>query len=344
MDSVSQFVLGAAVAEVCVGKKIGNRALLFGGIAGTIPDLDVITNLWLDEFTAMTLHRGFSHSIVFVLLASPLFGWLWHKLSPVRRRVVSFREWTIMFAWCFGTHIALDCFTSWGTQVFWPLNYWVSTNSIFVADPLYTVPLILALLVILFLRRKNPVRRKINKWGLIVSTSYLLLALVVKFFVNQSFKGSFAKEEMNIIHFETRPAPLNAALWTVSAEAEDGYYLGYYSIFDEGNDIDYLFVPKQHEILDPIREDRMVKKVLKMTQGWYAVMPTDSCILVNDLRFGQPKGWKSEANEFVFQYQLWPQEDGSISVTAPQPPRPEPEEASELLKAIFRRALGDKDA
>ena len=41
MDSLTQIVLGAAVGEAVLGKKVGNRAMLWGAVAGTIPDLDV---------------------------------------------------------------------------------------------------------------------------------------------------------------------------------------------------------------------------------------------------------------------------------------------------------------
>ena len=44
MDSLTQIVLGAACGELAAGKKIGNRALLWGAIGGTIPDLAVLSN------------------------------------------------------------------------------------------------------------------------------------------------------------------------------------------------------------------------------------------------------------------------------------------------------------
>ena len=47
MDSLTQIVLGAACGEIVLGKKIGNRALLFGAIGGTIPDLDVFIGRFL---------------------------------------------------------------------------------------------------------------------------------------------------------------------------------------------------------------------------------------------------------------------------------------------------------
>ncbi|MEO0878023.1 MAG: metal-dependent hydrolase, partial [Bacteroidota bacterium] len=44
MDSLTQITLGAAVGEVVLGKKAGNRAMVWGAIAGTFPDLDILAN------------------------------------------------------------------------------------------------------------------------------------------------------------------------------------------------------------------------------------------------------------------------------------------------------------
>ncbi len=79
MDSLSQIVLGAAVGEVVLGKKIGNRAVLWGAIAGTIPDLDVIAGPLLSEIDGLAFHRGPTHSLLFCVLGAFLFGFLAHK-------------------------------------------------------------------------------------------------------------------------------------------------------------------------------------------------------------------------------------------------------------------------
>ena len=68
MDSLTQIVLGAAVGDAVLGKKVGNKAMLYGAIAGTIPDLDVITRYFLDTVTSTEWHRGFSHSIFFSIV------------------------------------------------------------------------------------------------------------------------------------------------------------------------------------------------------------------------------------------------------------------------------------
>ena len=79
MDSLTQIVLGAAVGEAVLGKKIGNKAMLYGAIAGTIPDLDVLASNYTDTVTALEMHRGFTHSILFSIIFAPIFGWLVSK-------------------------------------------------------------------------------------------------------------------------------------------------------------------------------------------------------------------------------------------------------------------------
>ena len=49
MDSLTQIVLGASVAEASLGKKIGNKAIVLGAFAGTIPDLDIISRFFVDD-------------------------------------------------------------------------------------------------------------------------------------------------------------------------------------------------------------------------------------------------------------------------------------------------------
>lgn len=76
MDSLTQIVLGAAVGEAVAGKRIGNRAMVWGAIGGTIPDLDVLANLWMREIDALAVHRGITHSMTFSVLAPVALGWL----------------------------------------------------------------------------------------------------------------------------------------------------------------------------------------------------------------------------------------------------------------------------
>ena len=88
MDSLTQIVLGAAVGEAVLGKKVGNKAALWGGIIATIPDLDVIPGNLIVESSIdqLLFHRGFSHSILFSVLFAFPFAWLIKKYPEFLHR------------------------------------------------------------------------------------------------------------------------------------------------------------------------------------------------------------------------------------------------------------------
>ena len=69
-------VLGAACGEAVLGKKIGNKALVWGAVAGTIPDLDVMANFFMGELDSLAFHRGPMHSLIFACLMPFLLSWL----------------------------------------------------------------------------------------------------------------------------------------------------------------------------------------------------------------------------------------------------------------------------
>lgn len=126
------------MGEAVLGKKVGNKAMLYGAIAGTIPDLDALAGQFTDTITAVEIHRGFSHSIVFSLLAAPVLGFLISKLE--RKSPAGWMDWSLLMFWGLFTHPILDSFTTWGTQLFWPLDIRLAFKSVFVIDPLYTLP------------------------------------------------------------------------------------------------------------------------------------------------------------------------------------------------------------
>ena len=118
MDSLTQIVLGAAVGEAGLGKKIGNKAMVLGAIAGSIPDFDVAAGFFIDTVSALEIHRGFTHSIVFAIVIGLLFAWLlalWDKRATLK-------QWWWFWFLAFVTHPLLDAHTTWGTQLFWPFR------------------------------------------------------------------------------------------------------------------------------------------------------------------------------------------------------------------------------
>ncbi len=334
MDSLTQIVLGAAMGEAAIGKKVGNKAMLWGAIAGTIPDLDVLTKLFTDDVTANEMHRGFSHSILFSIIAAPLLGWILAQLY--RNKEANWKDWTwLMFLGIF-THPILDAFTTWGTQLFWPYTYKVSFKNIFVVDPLYTIPFLIFLIMAMCYHRTHPKRRKWNRLGIIISSLYMLLTLGFKWISYHQFKSSLIAQQISYISIQNRPTPLNSILWTASIETSDSFLIGYYSLLDGKHTIPYTRFPKNHHLLSDLAADPLIPRLITLTEGWYSVEKINDTLYVNDLRFGQ-MGIGTANATFVFSYELYRDTNGILKAKERERKM---DEVMPLFKELFTRVLG----
>lgn len=300
MDSLTQIVLGAAVGEAVLGKRAGNRALLYGAIAGTLPDLDIFAGRFIDTVSAIEIHRGISHSIVLALLLSPVLGWLVSKIE--KKLAIPANRWALLFFLCLFTHSLLDVFTTWGTQLFWPLPYRLAIKSIFVIDPLYTLPFMICLIGVMRSKKTSRKRFRYNTAGLAISTAYLLLTLVLKGFAYTKFIDALEDKNITYINAETRPAPLNTILWQANVETADAYLMGDYSFFDT-QPITFTSYPKNHEMLGSLNDNGNIKRLQAISEGWYTITENDGTLFFNDLRFGMIDA-DSNPPQYAFTYRL----------------------------------------
>lgn len=331
---MTQIVLGAAVGEATLGKKIGNKALLYGAIAGTIPDLDVIANFFTDTITAIEIHRGFSHSILFSVLIAPILGWLVNKIE--RKMDLGWKPWAKLFFWGLFTHPLLDAFTTWGTRLFWPFDLRLAFNSIFVIDPLYTFPFLLCTLIVLFLKRDSAIRRRLNWVGLAISTTYLLLTLVIKEIVHQKFEEALKEQGIAYTKISTRPAPLNTILWNANVETEDTYRIGDYSFFDT-HPIRFTIYPKNRETSKVMLRYPNVQRLIAISEGWFIMEQKQNKWYFYDLRFGLiPQ--RDGPPFFAFTYVL---EDKNGVITATENEKTG-RDANYLLQVLWKRILGEQ--
>jgi inner membrane protein len=79
MDSVTHIVAGAVTGDLILGRKVGKKAMLFGAIAGSAPDIDAVLNFFVSDVDSLVMHRGITHSIFVALTIGPLLGWLLWK-------------------------------------------------------------------------------------------------------------------------------------------------------------------------------------------------------------------------------------------------------------------------
>lgn len=219
MDSLSQIVLGSSVAMACGGKVLGRKTLLIGAILGTLPDLDVLIS-YDNAVEDVTKHRGFSHSLFVLLPFSILLFALAHRLSASVRE----RPWPVFWMICLSliTHPLLDAFTTYGTQLFWPLMLPpVALSSIFIIDPLYTLPLLIALLYLAVKDRSWQQQLRVSSAALIISSAYLLWTLLAQSYVQRQFEQNFAaKIETSLV----TPLPFNSLYWRVLWLDQGRYY------------------------------------------------------------------------------------------------------------------------
>ena len=291
MDSLTQIVLGAACGEIALGKKIGNKALLFGAIGGTIPDLDVFIGniLYSNSIDAMTFHRGFMHSLTFAFLGAFIFGFVFYKLYNTRKRIdtTTKKDWTWLFFLSIFTHPILDSFTPYGTQLFLPFSdYRIAFNNISVADPSYTLPFLICMIITMFFKRTNPKRLKWTKIGIYISSAYMIFTIGNKFYINSVFENSFEKANISYERFRTQPTILNNFLWYGIAETNTDYKIAFYSILDSKNTTDrFITIPKDNSILDKKNTD--LKRLTWFSDEYYLIAKQEnsSKIIYNDLRY-----------------------------------------------------------
>ncbi|MDW5288523.1 metal-dependent hydrolase [Formosa sp. PL04] len=332
MDSLTQIVLGAAIGEAVLGRKIGNKAMLYGAIAGTIPDLDVLASHVTDTVSALEIHRGFTHSILFSIIFAPIFGWIVSRYESYK----NVKGWSWLFFWAFVTHPLLDAHTTWGTQLFWPLDLRVAYKNIFVIDPLYTVPFLVFLILAMFQHRSSKKRSAFNNWGLILSSSYLLITLVLKGIAFNKFEAELQDQKVSYSEIDTRPSPLNTILWIANVDTKNAYLVGHYSFFDT-KPISFNSYPKHHEYLGELMDNEKVKRMIQISKGWYTISKIEDTLYFNDLRFGT-LSMEPNADNFVFQYKIEKDKNGNINFIETPKNR---DDAKRLMGDLWQRIKGN---
>lgn len=330
MDSFTQIVLGIATAELCAGEKLQRKTLLYGAVLGTIPDLDVVAGMFLNPVDGVAIHRGLSHSLLFFVFLSPLLGWV---ISKLEKGTISFKSATILSFWCLFTHVLLDIFTSWGTQVFWPLPSRIALKTIFVIDPLYTLPLLIMLIIAM--RKPQSIRKKYVWRAVYVSTSYLIITCGIKLYVLQQFKNALQHKAIVYADLIVKPTAFNCILWNANVATDSAYLLSDYSLFDS-KPIKFTTYSKNREPERELEGNTDFEKLKKVSEGWYIVTKKDGSYYFNDLRFGLLTT-DPQHPQFAFSY-VFREERGTLK--AHEVPK-QKRDGVALMGAIWTRVKGN---
>lgn len=346
VDSLTQATLGAAVGELILGRRLGNRAIAWGALFGTLPDLDVIIAPFLSNAWNLWWHRGPSHSLLVMIAVSWFLGpWLaklWKRDKITRKRA----GWFVFAVW--STHVLIDCFTVYGTSVFWPFwNYRVGFNHLFIIDLAYTLPMLVALVWLAFLRTKKelPKRRRLNAWGLGISTAYAALSVAMKFTASAGFEEDLKRRGVIYQRRMEAPTPFNIVLWRAAVDRGDEFWVGYRTVFEKrGAPVRWTIYPKQAEAAAPFEYLRETRTIQWFSDGWWIARPHAKGLWMGDLRFGEGRAWGAKKgmvdSRLVFAWDVLPAESGD-KLRPIRGARPEP---GETLKRMVARIMGDHGA
>jgi inner membrane protein len=285
MDSLTQFVLGAAVSTACLGKTLGPRkAALIGGVLGTLPDLDVFLpfDTPVDSFV---FHRGWTHALAVHVLATPLIGEaLVRMFSALRERRAL--VWCTVFL-CLTTHAVIDAMTVYGTRLFWPFYPDpVGVGSVFIIDPIYSLPLVV---VVIWALAKRHWSARLG-WGvtlaLVFSSAYMALSVGVQAHVTQRAKAILAEAGIEPERIFAIAAPLNTVLWKVMALEEGRYHNLYLSLLDGDKAPEIYTHSRRADLIACLGENPAFEKLAWFSRGYYRAEREGDKILISDLRMG----------------------------------------------------------
>jgi len=303
MDSLTHVAIGACIGEAFFEKGFGKKAMLWGMLAQSIPDIDFLAGFWSTTPETLLAHRGFTHSILFGLLIVPVFALLADRVH--RPHNITFRKWLWFFAIEVFTHLFIDAFNNYGIGWFEPFSHHrFSFNAIYVADPFFSIWPGIACVMLIALNSFHKGRTFWWRFGLILPAIYLLYCSFNKLQINHAIERQLVTQHIPKERYFTTPAPLQNWLWFAVSGNDDGYSVGYLSVFDKHDPVSFRFFPRNDSILNPFKENDDLNRLLQFSQQYYTVEKWHDTIVFNDLRFGQEIGWDNPDNKFVFHYYL----------------------------------------
>ena len=329
MDSVTQAVLGASVSGVMLGRYHGRKAYVAGAILGTLPDLDVLIR-YSNPIANMINHRGFSHSVFVLTALSLVLTWLIRKWPPATQY-----DWKRLFAtlWLiFITHVLADAFTSYGTQLFWPfMPTPTSWSSIFIIDPFFTVPMLIAAIAGMGWGAR-PLVQKMNAVALGWCVVYLCLSLAGKAVAESRVRTALEQSGVGVEAVFSTPGPFNILLWRVVARTDDDHYYEYITSLLDDAPREHVKAALNTHMANRFPDDPMINGLRWFSGDWIRYDIIDKHLVATDLRMGLGTGYYS------FRFRI-AERDTNGQWAAITPERWPSDRGLDALKAVLERTV-----
>jgi inner membrane protein len=285
MDSITHLFLGGAIVAAIVPARHRRAALLAGAALNTLPDLDVFPLALCDDpIVRMTWHRGATHSwLVLPFVAWAI--WAWFRRRGGRVAESPTRWWWAILA-CLMAHPLIDAFTVYGTQLFWPLPMpplmW---SSLFIIDPLFTLPWLLAC-VVAWLARERILAQRALLAGITLGVAYVGWSLLAKSLVERAARPALAALGLHDAPSFSVPMPFNTLLWRVVAMTPDGFVEGERSLVADHGPMVFRAHASDTRALGAVSRLPAVVRVLWFNHHFAKAQVRDGTLVLSDLRMG----------------------------------------------------------
>jgi inner membrane protein len=213
---------------------------------------------------------------------------LWAALKkwwpPVREAP---RRWLAAILLALLTHPLLDAHTAYGTQLFWPSGLPpVSWATLFIIDPLYTLPLLAGMVAVL-IRPASPCAGRWLVAGLVLSTLYMGWSWMAKSLVEAQARQTLEARGVVGAPMFITPTPLNTLLWRVVVRTDGGYFEGLDSVVANDGHIEFTFYPSDDAALTAAADVPAVARLSWFADGFVSGAMDGSTLVMSDLRMGQ---------------------------------------------------------
>lgn len=337
MDSLTQIALGASLGVTVMGRRTAVwKSALWGGVAGLLPDLDVLLDHG-DPLLDMIRHRAESHSLLYLTLLAPLMAW---GVSRLHREAALWRRWWLVLWLALFTHPLLDLMTIYGTQVLQPFTdeAW-GLGSIFIIDPAYSLPLYFGVLAAVWLGRSGLSAERqsrglrLNRWGLWLSTAYLVWTALAQQWVLHMARTSLQAQGLTTSQLLVTPAPLTTLVWRVVAMDGERFHEGYYALLDGHRPLRVVAFDSGAALRQAHADHPQIQRLTRFADGFIKVQQQSPSLLITDLRMGQEP-------DYVFSFNIGePVAPGAVPPVAQQ--LPARMAVGPGLRWLGRRMLGE---
>ena len=330
MDSLSQLALGAAIGVATMGRRTAVwKAAMWGAVAGTLPDLDVLIDHG-DPIRNMVQHRAETHAPFWLSVFSlPLAA----GIARLHGEWAQWRRWWLAIWLALVTHPLLDAMTVYGTQLGLPFtDRPFAVGSVFIIDPLYTLPLLVGAGWALA-ARGSARGLAANLAGLVLSTAYLAWGAAAQQNVERIALASLAAQGIAAERVLVTPTPFNTLLWRIVAIAGDSYHEGFYSLLDASPQIGFDRFPRGLALAAEVQAIRGVQRIRDFSKGFYALRLDGARVLISDLRMGQEPA-------YIFTFAVAERHSAAVPLALPEQVGGRPD-VGRVLPWIWRRMWGE---